>query len=89
MKCLNIPGPIGILTGWTISNHHIESDSPLDESKYQLHDGIIQTAGSILLRYCPKASDNEIVSYGKQFNLHKKISCQRYTDKEIDKYRIN
>jgi len=76
MKCLNIPGPIGILSGawsWETGDRN----------------EIIQTAGSILLRYCPKASDNEIVSYGKQFNLHKKISCQRYTDKEIDKYRIN
>ena len=76
LKCLNVPGPIGILSG-------IENQESGDIEQ------MIRIAGSILLRYCPKANDVEIVSYGNQFNLVNKASCNRFTDHEIDKYRIN
>lgn len=54
-----------------------------------ISEEIISLAGSILLRYCPKAQDIEIVNYGKQFNLDFTIKCNRFTDTEIDPYRIN
>jgi len=72
MKCLNIPGPIGILNA--------ELPVPAE---------ILSVAGAILLRYCPKASEEEIINYGKQFNLTNQVTCQRFDDKQIDKYRIN
>jgi tRNA U34 2-thiouridine synthase MnmA/TrmU len=72
IKCLNVPGPIGIIV----------SNLPISEE-------ILCIAGSILLRYCPKANDTEMISYGKQFNLTNKISCNRYEDCQIDKYRVN
>jgi tRNA U34 2-thiouridine synthase MnmA/TrmU len=72
IKCLNAPGPIGILN----------AQLPIDENT-------IQIAGSILLRYCPKALDTDIISYGPQFHLENQITCNRFTDTEIDKYRIN
>ena len=52
-------------------------------------DEIIRVAGSLLLRYNPKASDEEIINYGKQYNLVNKVKCNRLSDSEIDKYRIN
>ena len=58
-------------------------------SKRPIDENYLSIAGSILLRYCPKASDEEIISYGGQFNLTNDIKCERYNDSEIDKYRIN
>lgn len=72
IKCLNIPGPIGIIN-----------------SELPLNDKILLVAGSILLRYCPKATDEEVISYGEQYNLTQQIKCQRFDDKQIDPYRIN
>ena len=72
MKCLNIPGPIGILN----------IESPISEETLSI-------AGSILLRYCPKAGDKEIINFGKQFHLTNQMVCQRFDDEQIDKYRIN
>ncbi len=72
VKCMNLPGPMGVLN----------INTPFSEE-------IIKLAGGILLRYCPKASDLEIVSYGEQFNLKNQIECQRFSDSQIDPYRIN
>ena len=52
-------------------------------------EDILQIAGGLLLRYCPKASDREKISYGSQFNLINEIQCARLDDAQIDKYRIN
>jgi len=54
----------------------------------QVTENNIRIAGSILLRYCPKANDNEIINYGEQFNLVNSLECNRFTDVEIDRFRI-
>ena len=58
-------------------------------SQLPISDDDLRAAGSILIRYCPKASDNEIVRFGPQFNLINEMFCTRFTDAQIDKYRIN
>jgi len=58
-------------------------------SEHPISEEFFRIAGSILLRYCPKAKDEEVVSFGGQFNLIHNITCQRFNDNEIDKYRIN
>ena len=78
LKCQRVPGPICILIS---SVPHEELGDKLTE--------YLTTAGNILLRYCPKADENETIHYGEQLNLIKEISCKRFTDAEIDKYRIN
>lgn len=69
----------------------LEIPGPLGiiNSPLPVSEEILKIAGGILLRYCPKASDKQIVSYGSQFNLTEKIECNRFSDTEIDKYRIN
>jgi len=58
-------------------------------STLPLSMNIIQNAGNILLRYTPKAKNNEVVYYGKQYQLNHEIKCIKCTDEEVDKYRIN
>ncbi|MCL1827820.1 MAG: tRNA (5-methylaminomethyl-2-thiouridylate)-methyltransferase [Candidatus Cloacimonetes bacterium] len=57
-------------------------------SPLPIHQGIIELAGSILLRYCPKAKEIETINFGKQFNLNESMVCTKLPDPEIDKYRI-
>jgi tRNA U34 2-thiouridine synthase MnmA/TrmU len=75
LKCLHIPGPIGILC----STH----------SEVIKKEELVSIAASILLRYTPRATDVEPVSYGKQFQLVNTISANRYDDAQIDIHRIN
>ena len=92
LKCQRVAGPIGILVSDLTTFEGGERGgcaSVEDTLAHCVSKEIISVAGSILLRYCPKASDEEIVSYGAQFHLTNDISCKRFTDEEIDKYRIN
>jgi len=50
---------------------------------------VIKIAVGIMLRYCPKATENQIVGYGRQFNIDQTITGTRFTDAQIDPYRIN
>ena len=50
---------------------------------------LLHTAGSILLRYCPKAKDEDVISYGKQFDLIHTMTCKRFDDDLINTYRVN
>jgi len=50
---------------------------------------VLRIAAGILLRYAPKAGDGEPVCYGKQFGLENTVVCDKFTDVQIDPYRIN
>ncbi|MCL2064544.1 MAG: 7-cyano-7-deazaguanine synthase [Candidatus Cloacimonetes bacterium] len=91
MKCKRVTGPIGILISKIPNGTHEKDETAQEETnnEHEISEEYLKIAGSILLRYCPKADDEETICYGKQFELKNQISCKRFTDNEIDPFRIN
>ncbi|HPY95681.1 MAG TPA: hypothetical protein PL063_00555 [Candidatus Cloacimonadota bacterium] len=59
------------------------------QSRKEITLDTIQLSASILLKYNSKANEQDIVSWGKAFELHNDVEISRISDDELEKYRIN